>query len=119
MRFDKRDVWCRTPRLSGTAHAIPRATRTISTATGFRAGMPKKRSLMRQDSMPLPIRPTREERYAYIGATAAGRLLFVVYTERDNRIRIITAYGAEDDEIAEYEYCCDRFSSRAVRRRSM
>lgn len=43
-----------------------------------------------------------EERYAYVGATEAGRVLFVVYTERNGRIRIITAYRAEADETAEY-----------------
>ena len=43
-----------------------------------------------------------EERYAYVGATRTGRVLFVVYTERAGHIRIITAYRAEDDETAEY-----------------
>jgi uncharacterized DUF497 family protein len=43
-----------------------------------------------------------EERYAYVGATEAGRVLFVVYTERDERIRIITAYRAEPNEYGAY-----------------
>ncbi len=43
-----------------------------------------------------------EERYAYVGATDTGRVLFVVYTERNGRIRIITAYRAEDEEAEEY-----------------
>ena len=43
-----------------------------------------------------------EERYAYIGATDTGWVLFVVYTERDARLRIITAYPAEDEEADEY-----------------
>jgi uncharacterized DUF497 family protein len=40
--------------------------------------------------------------FVYIGATEAGRVLFVVYTERDERIRIITAYRAELDEHEAY-----------------
>ena len=43
-----------------------------------------------------------EERYAYVGATEAGQVLFVVYTERNGRIRIITGYRAEEEEVEEY-----------------
>lgn len=43
-----------------------------------------------------------EERYAYVGATHSGRVVFVVYTERGGRIRIITAFRAEEEEVEEY-----------------
>jgi len=35
-----------------------------------------------------------ERRFAILGATEAGRLLFVVYTKRDKCIRVITAREA-------------------------
>ena len=35
-----------------------------------------------------------ERRYAIIGATEAGRILFVVFTLRRGRIRIVTAFNA-------------------------
>ena len=34
----------------------------------------------------------REERFLVLGQTKAGRLLAVVYTERGNKIRVVTAY---------------------------
>ena len=34
----------------------------------------------------------REERCLVLGQTNAGRLLAVVYTERDSKIRVVTAY---------------------------
>jgi len=34
-----------------------------------------------------------EPRFVYYGETDAGRLLAVVLTERDNRIRVVTAYN--------------------------
>lgn len=34
-----------------------------------------------------------EERRAVVGATEDGRVLFVVYTRRDGRLRVITARG--------------------------
>ena len=42
-----------------------------------------------------------ETRYATIGL-AEGRLLYVAYTMRDVRIRIISARGAEPEEYREY-----------------
>lgn len=43
----------------------------------------------------------REERFSIIGVSD-GRLLFVVYTMRGERIRIISARGAEPYEQREY-----------------
>ena len=37
-----------------------------------------------------------ERRWASLGATEAGRILFVVYTHRRRRIRIVTARDATD-----------------------
>ncbi len=39
----------------------------------------------------------QEKRFALIGATEAGRILFVVYTIRENKIRPITAFDAKDN----------------------
>jgi uncharacterized protein len=62
-----------------------------------------EQALSDPDGFDAPTYPTAtEERYAYVGATEAGRILFVVYTERDERIRIITAYRAERDEREAY-----------------
>jgi uncharacterized DUF497 family protein len=36
--------------------------------------------------------PDGEERVLVLGQTDAGRLLAVVYTERGNRVRVVTAY---------------------------
>jgi len=44
-----------------------------------------------------------EERFVTIGMGAAGRLLVVVYTWRDENIRIISARPAEPHEREEYE----------------
>jgi uncharacterized DUF497 family protein len=35
-----------------------------------------------------------ERRYAIVGATESGRILFVVFTMRRGRVRIVTAYSA-------------------------
>lgn len=43
-----------------------------------------------------------EERRAIIGATSAGRLLFVVVTRRDGLIRVVTARDAIDREKKRY-----------------
>ncbi|MEQ1888773.1 MAG: BrnT family toxin [Alphaproteobacteria bacterium] len=42
-----------------------------------------------------------EDRFIHVGM-AAGRLLFVVYTEHEDRIRIISARGALKHEQQEY-----------------
>ena len=44
-----------------------------------------------------------EERYSTIGMDALGRALVVIYTVRDERIRIISARRATPRERAEYE----------------
>ncbi len=43
-----------------------------------------------------------ERRFAVVGATEPGRLLFVVFTRREERIRVITARDAEDSEKRRY-----------------
>ena len=35
-----------------------------------------------------------EKRFAFVGATGEGRVLFIVYAERDGRVRPITARDA-------------------------
>jgi uncharacterized protein len=45
---------------------------------------------------------TTERRQAYIGASAAGRILFVVLTMRAARFRILTAYDADKTEKQRY-----------------
>lgn len=44
-----------------------------------------------------------EERYIDIGRSSQGRVLVVVYTERDNRVRIISARKATAREQRQYE----------------
>jgi len=36
-----------------------------------------------------------EERFLHLGETTAGRILFVVVTERENTLRVVTAYPAD------------------------
>jgi uncharacterized protein len=43
-----------------------------------------------------------ERRWAYLGATEAGRILFVVHTHRRRRIRIVTARDATDRDKRRY-----------------
>ncbi|WP_324718131.1 BrnT family toxin [Carboxydochorda subterranea] len=43
-----------------------------------------------------------EPRWAAVGATETGRVLFVVYTKRGPKIRVITAQDAERDERRRY-----------------
>lgn len=43
-----------------------------------------------------------EPRWAALGGTEAGRVLFVVYTKRGPNIRVITARDAERDERRRY-----------------
>jgi uncharacterized DUF497 family protein len=45
---------------------------------------------------------TAEDRLQEVGLTLAGRFLVVVTTERDERIRVVTAYDAPDYAIQEY-----------------
>jgi len=41
--------------------------------------------------LPDPTHSIAEERYIILGKTKTGRLLFVVFTKRSNKIRIISA----------------------------
>ena len=47
------------------------------------------------EGVPAPAYNRDERRFAFIGATSAGRLLYVVYTKRSGDIRVITAYDAD------------------------
>jgi uncharacterized DUF497 family protein len=40
----------------------------------------------------------REERVLCFGRTRSGRLLTVFYTERNNKIRVVTAYGMTGEQ---------------------
>jgi uncharacterized DUF497 family protein len=44
-----------------------------------------------------------EERFITVGMDSFGRILVVVYTMRENRIRIISARKATAKEISQYE----------------
>lgn len=44
-----------------------------------------------------------EDRYIAIGKTSSGRILFVVFTLRKNKIRIISARSANEKERRKYE----------------
>ena len=46
---------------------------------------------------------TDEERFVTIGMDSLSRILVVVYTWRENRIRIISARKATTKEIKQYE----------------
>lgn len=47
-------------------------------------------------------RIARERRWAYLGATEPGRVLFVVYTHRGRHVRVVTAREATDREKRRY-----------------
>jgi len=51
----------------------------------------------------IPALHADEERFATVGEDALGRLLVVVYTWRDDRIRIISARRATGRERRQYE----------------
>ena len=53
--------------------------------------------------LPDPTHSGQEERWLIIGHSAAGRLLLVVFTERVDRIRIISARETSARERREYE----------------
>ena len=50
-----------------------------------------------------PAHPLGEERFVIIGESARGRRLVVVFTERGDRIRIISAREATSREARDYE----------------
>ena len=48
-----------------------------------------------RDPRRVPVAARRvaaERRYALVGATDAGRILFVAYTRRHSMVRVVTAY---------------------------
>jgi uncharacterized DUF497 family protein len=53
--------------------------------------------------LPDPTHSQQEQRSLMLGHSAGGRLLLVVFTERDDRIRIISAREASARERCEYE----------------
>lgn len=46
-----------------------------------------------------------ENRYVYYGETERGRLLAIVLTERDGKIRVITAYDLDAGQKRDYLEC--------------
>lgn len=54
-------------------------------------------------TIPDPDHSIGEQRFISIGQSAAGRLLVVAYTERDDGIRIISAREATAQERKSYE----------------
>ena len=53
--------------------------------------------------LPDPTHSEQEERSLIVGHSAGGRLLLVVFTEAEERIRIISARDASARERREYE----------------
>lgn len=43
-----------------------------------------------------------ERRFAVVGSTLSGRMLFVVFTQRQGKVRVITARDADDGEKRRY-----------------
>ena len=56
-----------------------------------------------EETIPDPAHATVELRFISIGRSETGRLLVVAYTERDGRIRIISAREANPKERRQYE----------------
>lgn len=54
-------------------------------------------------TIPDPDHSTEEERYISIGISVQGRLLVVVHTEREERIRLISCRKATNTERKAYE----------------
>ena len=54
-------------------------------------------------TIPDPDHSEGEERFVLIGLSASGRVLVVVHTERDDRIRLISARAATRRERRAYE----------------
>jgi uncharacterized protein len=55
-------------------------------------------------TIPDPYHSQSEPRYLSIGLSAAGRLLVVAYTEREERTRILSAREATPKERRQYEF---------------
>lgn len=58
-----------------------------------------------------PVKCIEEERFAVIGRTKGGRSLFVVYTLRGDKIRVISARDASRKERKVYEEKTEKNSS--------
>ena len=56
-----------------------------------------------ESTIPDPVHSDAESRFVSIGQSEAGRLLVVVYTERNQRIRIISARETTPQERRQYE----------------
>jgi uncharacterized protein len=54
-------------------------------------------------TIPDPLHSSGEDRFIILGASTAVRLLVVVHTQRDSRIRIISARAATRRERIDYE----------------
>jgi uncharacterized DUF497 family protein len=73
------------------------------TAHIARHGVRPEEALANPRRLVLRIRSQRgEERWAALGATEAGRILFVVFTRRRGRVRAITARDATPEEKRRY-----------------
>ena len=49
------------------------------------------------------LHSAREDRYILIGKTKKGRILYIVFTKRGNKIRIISARNINKKEVYLYE----------------
>jgi uncharacterized DUF497 family protein len=54
-------------------------------------------------TIPDPVHSTGEARFLSIGSSEGGRLLVVAYTEREGRVRVISAREAAPSERRQYE----------------
>jgi hypothetical protein len=74
-----------------------------NTAHIARHGVRPEEALANPRRLVLRIRSQRgEERWAALGATEVGRILFVVFTRRRGRVRVITARDATLGEKRRY-----------------
>jgi uncharacterized DUF497 family protein len=51
-----------------------------------------------------PVHSEAEDRFVIVGTSARRRLLITAFTERDDRIRIISSRTATSNERAQYEH---------------
>lgn len=61
-----------------------------------------EQALIDPDRIGTAYRVGGERRWALIGGTEAGRTLFIVYTRRRKRIRVVSARNATTSEIRRY-----------------
>lgn len=60
-------------------------------------------AILDTDRLQVPAHSTAmEKRYGIIGATEAGRILFVSYTIRSGAVRVVTAYEASAPQKRRY-----------------